>query len=1193
MSDRLIAFIERFDRLPMLGELAGALAHNKSMRAGGLLGSSPALLSARFAARTKRPMLIVTPDQRSAYHTLADLSLFLSDRSDFEPLIFPHTELLPYEDQLPQVSIRLERSLVIRRVCTYTSPDTDKDEDRRIPLIVSPIQALLRRNLPPTVYADHAYHLRRSDELDREAFAEWLVKQGYVFSELVSVRGQFSTRGGIIDVYPLSYPDPVRIELFGDEIDSIRTFDVASQRSVAQITSATLFPTAEEAMQKEALENDECNLVSYFESLLPGAPILLVEPDTVHNEVDKYTARIERRFEEVTAEDHEDHELVLDDEVRHQHIGPLLLPPAELYLSPDALDVQLAKLNPLELSAFRVQAEENSWNFETEPPEFFSDDQGKRIASLLQRGADGHELLILCDTDGQQTRLRNLIDESAQQKELPSKDGAPEILVGELGAGFSIPALNIHLITDREIFGRVRRFKTPAREEIVLPIIELVDLQPGQFVVHLDHGIARFVRLKTIEHEGKSSEYLELSFANDDVLYVPIEQIERVGRYVGSDEKPPALSKLGTKGWEKSKAKAKQAIEDMADELLDLYAKREVQPGHAFAADAPWQLEFEASFPYEETPDQWRAIEETKHDMEAASPMDRLICGDVGFGKTEVAIRSAFKSVCDGKQVAVLSPTTILADQHYHTFRERLSDYPVQIELFSRFRTAAQLKEGVQKLKEGEVDIAIGTHRLLSKDVKFNDLGLIIIDEEQRFGVKHKERLRQLRATVDTLALSATPIPRTLYLSLSGIRDISVITTPPKNRLPIETYIMEWSKDVIEEAILREMQREGQVYFVHNRVETIVGMAAMLQQIVPEARLGIGHGQMSEHELEQVMAKFIRGELDILVATTIIENGLDIPNVNTIIVNNADKFGLSQLYQLRGRVGRDRHRAYCYLLVQDKRSLTGVARERLLALQTHNQLGAGFQIAMRDMEIRGIGNILGRQQHGHIAAIGFDLYTRLLGDAVRKVKGRRELVRDWETMLEMIPKGAIPQSYITFNKQRMAYHQRISKIKQLEEIDQLAEELRDIYGPRPPEVDRLLLGVRLRVMGHDAGFDTVSAGAHRGQLIYHASQAGKADPLKLAALDGIDDLKVTLATKGDAIGLQFEDISGEGNIAEKLLKVFEHLKLSTEELQLLQAENRAQASEARKSSSGGPGTSEPRKMDKPNKKKKKLRLRLR
>ncbi len=1194
MSARLLEFLERVDNLPLLTEVSARLRDRKPARIGGLYGSSPALICTRMGHRSEAPMLVVTPDQSSAYRTLADIQQFASDNTGLQPLIFPHPELLPYEDQLPEMTIRLERSLVFRRVWAFlTHKESGQKKPPPIPLVIAPIQALLRRNLSLSVYAERAFTLELGEPLDREALSAWLVNQGYEHNEMTSVRGQFSVRGGIFDIYPLSFPDPIRIELFGDEIDSIRTFDVATQRSVTKIKGATLYPTAEEEIQRAALEDGSAALVSLLDDLLPNAPIALIEPSAIQSEAEKLQELAAHRYQELTSQEHEDHELVLDDELHHRHIGPLMRPPLELYLSPEELNRQFEQKVCLRLSAFPFTDSSATWSLPVSPPELRGDEHGKRITELIHQGEAGHEILIFCDTEGQEKRLKNLIEEALEQKQFPTREGVPETIVGELGAGFSIADVNVHVLTDREIFGRVRRFKTPGRDEIILPVIDLVDLKPGEYVVHLDYGIGRFVGLKTIEHEGKSSEFLELRYANDDVLYVPIEQIERVGRYVGSDEKPPTLSKLGTKGWEKSKNKAKQAIEDMADELLELYAKRKIQPGHAFPEDEAWQVEFEASFPYEETPDQWRAIEETKRDMQAEGPMDRLICGDVGFGKTEVAIRAAFKAIGDGRQVAVLSPTTILADQHYQTFMDRLADYPVNIRLLSRFRTNAELKEAVKETKEGTVDIVIGTHRLLSKDVSFPDLGLVIIDEEQRFGVRHKERLRQLRATVDTLALSATPIPRTLYLSLSGIRDISVISTPPKNRLPIETYIMEWSKDVIEEAILRELQREGQVYFVHNRVETIVSMAALIQNIVPDARIGIGHGQMSERELEKVMARFIRGELDILVSTTIIENGLDIPNVNTIVVDHADKFGLSQLYQLRGRVGRDRHRAYCYLLVPNKRGLTTIARERLVALQQHNELGAGFQIAMRDMEIRGIGNILGRQQHGHIAAIGFDLYTKLLSETVTRVKGRKELVRDWETSLEMSPKGTFPATYITSNKQRMAYHQRVAKVKTTEEVSNLSEELRDIFGPRPREVDRLLLGIRLRVMGHERGFQVVNAGIHRAHLVYHPSRAAQVEPLELAALDRVDNLKVTLATKGESVAIQFEDQSGEGEMADKLIGVFENLDRPAEELQLMQAEARSVATEQRAETPQEDTKKKPRKLDLIHGRKRKRRARVR
>ncbi|MBN2329713.1 MAG: transcription-repair coupling factor, partial [Candidatus Omnitrophica bacterium] len=649
-----------------------------------------------------------------------------------------------------------------------------------------------------------------------------------------------------------------------------------------------------------------------------------------------------------------------------------------------------------------------------------------------------------------------------------------------------------------------------------------------------------------MEYENREGEYLELEYADGGVLYVPLDQIDRVGRYIGGENVQPSLSKLGTKNWERTKSRARQAIEDMAEELLELYAARTIRHGHSFTKDTTWQNEFEASFLYEETPDQWRAIEEVKSDMENSAPMDRLICGDVGFGKTEVAIRASFKAVMDGKQVAILVPTTILCQQHYNTLRDRLADYPIRVEMMSRFKTDGELRQAAKRISDGELDIVVGTHRLLSKDIRFHDLGLVIIDEEQRFGVKHKERLRQMRKTVDTLTLTATPIPRTLYMSISGIRNMSLVSTPPKNRLPIETYIMEWSKDVISNAALRELSRDGQVYIVHNRVETIYKIAHMLQEIIPQARICVGHGQMSENELEDVMIKFIRREYDILVSTTIIENGIDIPNVNTIIIDHADHFGLSQLYQLRGRVGRDRRRAYCYLLVPSKKALSSIARRRLLALQEHNQLGAGFHLAMRDMELRGIGNILGRQQHGHIAAIGFDLYSKLLRDTVAGLKNNKILALEWDTMLEMSPKGVIPPTYVESSKQRMALHQRIAKIKKPEEIESLADELKDIYGKPPAPVEKLLFGLKIRVRAHQAGFDTVQIRRYQGFLRYHASQAERFNPLRILQLDGRDGLKLVVSTQEDNVGIEFHDAEKRGDLPGRVLNLIDALEQDVE-----------------------------------------------
>ncbi|MBD3267224.1 transcription-repair coupling factor, partial [bacterium] len=854
-----------------------------------------------------------------------------------------------------------------------------------------------------------------------------------------------------------------------------------------------------------------------------------------------FDSLVQKRHNEIQLHPNEDKELDLGQEDFHKHQQILLEPPETLYFPYDKWLGAFASRPVLNLTEFTLEPSPDTINLGCATPELFGEDAKERMKALIQQCQAGRQIIIVCDNTGQQSRLNEILADRRNSGAFPEDAPFPQTLVGSMHRGFSLEAGNLLLCTDREIFGRYRRFQTPPREGIAVPLSDLLELQPGEYVVHIDHGIGRFVRLRRIETDGKQGEYLELEYAEGGVLYVPIEQIDRVGRYVGGENTEPALSKLGTKNWERTKARARQAIEDMAEELLELYATRSTTKGHAFEPDTPWQHEFEASFMYEETADQYRAIEEVKRDMEADEPMDRLICGDVGFGKTEIAIRACFKAIMDGKQVAVLTPTTILCQQHYNTLAERMADYPVRVEMLSRFQTAAEQKQIVEEVAKGEVEMVVGTHRLLSKDVRFADLGLVVIDEEQRFGVKHKERLRQLKKLVDTITMTATPIPRTLYMSISGIRNMSLVSTPPKNRLPIETYIMEWSDDVIQNAALRELSRDGQVYFVHNRVETIYQIGQHLQEILPQARIGVAHGQMSEKELEKIMMDFIHHEYDILLATTIIENGIDIPNVNTIIINKADTFGLSQLYQLRGRVGRDRHRAYCYLLVPTKKGLTSIARRRLLALQEHNQLGAGFHLAMRDMELRGIGNILGRQQHGHIAAIGFDLYTKLLSDTVSTLRDSKKMLIEWETVLEMTPKGTIPTTYVESSKQRMALHQRIAKIKTVEAIEELKAELEDIYGPIPPATERLIQGLRVRVRAYQAGMDTVHLRKNSGYVRYHASQQERFNPMRVLQMDGQDGMKLVVATKGDNVAVEFHDTEKRGDLLSRMIPLLDAL----------------------------------------------------
>ncbi len=1137
ISKSLIPSLPTTNSEPAVQQVLKSLYQSdSSITCGQLIGSSKSLLISTLVQELKRPLILATPEQSDAYLMLDDLQFFLNQRGLEIPLfVFPHLEILPYESTVPELTIRMERLAPIQYFMEHGN------ENEHPFIVITPIAALLKKVPPLETLEQKALRFRSATEISRESVREWLVTQGYEFRDLIAQRGDFSIRGDIVDIYSFSYPDPVRIEFWGDEVDSIRLFDVSTQRSKDQIKETIVYPSNEEPLIREALANEK-ELKSLPSLFGEDTLTVFLEQEVVEKEGVEFFRLADKRYREATTGQKEDHELHLGEEDFHKHQEVLLEAPEILYFTWDDFLDDTDTRQSLYLTEFTLEPSPSHINFGFGTPQIFGEEKADRIQSLIRSCTAGEQVFIICDNTGQQSRMDEILEDQRKRLEIPPDSPFPQTLTGDLHRGFFIHSHKTLICTDREIFGRYRRFRTPVREGIALPVIELVDLKPGDYVVHIDHGIGRFVALRRMELDGKEGEFLEIHYAEGGVLYVPIEQVDRVGRYIGGDNATPTLAKLGTKNWERSKARAKQAIEDMAEELLELYATRSIRQGHSFNTDTTWQHEFEASFLYEETADQWRAIEEVKRDMETMEPMDRLICGDVGFGKTEVGIRAAFKAVMDGKQVAILVPTTILCEQHYNTFRERLADYPIQIEMLSRFRSGGEQKEAIQSIKKGDIDIVVGTHRLLSKDVTFADLGLVIIDEEQRFGVKHKERLRQLRQVVDTLTLTATPIPRTLYMSLSGIRNMSLISTPPKNRLPIETYVMEWSHEVIENAILRELYRDGQVYVVHNRVESILQVANIIQDSVPHARVCVGHGQMSEKELEKVMMSFIRHEYDILVATTIIENGLDIPNVNTIIINHADHFGLSQLYQLRGRVGRDRHRAYCYLLVPSKRALSSISRRRLLALQEHNQLGSGFHLAMRDMEIRGIGNILGRQQHGHIAAIGFDLYSKLLSDTVSTLKGKKGLQPDWETVLEMSPKGGIPPNYVESSKQRMALHQRIAKIKTNEEIQNLEDELTDIYGKPPKPVERLLLGLRIRVRAYQAGMDLVHIGKNRGHLSYHPTQSDRFNPLRVLQLDGKEGLSLRVETKGENLVIRIEDNEKKGNLINRIIPLIEALE---------------------------------------------------
>jgi transcription-repair coupling factor (superfamily II helicase) len=901
----------------------------------------------------------------------------------------------------------------------------------------------------------------------------------------VSEPGTFSRRGGIIDVYPASATEPARIELFGDDIESIRSFDPVTQRSQATLEELVVLPAREITLEHapelaqriasagwDRLGDDLADYTALLEGLRQGryapgvdafAPLLGATSSLVaHLPPDRATVVFEDSVELALAWDSYEAQA----EERREELRAEGLP-ATAFPAPYVPRTQLERESS-EHGAIRVAPADNAIRLGWQSTSSFA---GRLDQFLREVAGAGTGTRVVATP--QAARLAELLAErdvtATPQESLadPPAPGALVLLHVPLAEGFAIPELDLRVFTDAEVFG-FRKPRHPERRRRRVAVGSfLQDLKPGDHVVHEDSGIARFEGFETKQVIGVEREYLILTFA-DGTRWLPTDRIDKITRYVGGQA--PALSVMGGRDWQKTKGKAKRAAAQIARELLRLYAAREATPGHAFGKDTPWQIEMENAFPYTETPDQLLAIEETKKDMERPRPMDRLVVGDVGYGKTEVALRAAFKAVMDGKQVAVLVPTTVLAQQHYETFSERLATFPVKIEMLSRFRLPAEQKETVERIKTGDVDIVVGTHRVLQKDVGFRDLGLVVIDEEHRFGVRHKERLKSMRTEVDVLSMTATPIPRTLHMALSGVRDISVIETPPEDRQPIETHVVERSDDVIRESILRELDRGGQVYYVHNRVIGIEQETERLRKLVPQANFIVGHGQMDERRLERVMVDFADQDHDVLVCTTIIESGLDIPNVNTIVIDRAGTLGLAQLYQLRGRVGRSAEKAYAYLLYNKEASLTEQARARLQAVFEASELGAGFKIAMHDLEIRGAGNILGAEQHGHVAAVGFELYAQLLEEAVNEQRGTKPLAAAVsQIVVDLSLSTAIPDEYIPARARKLEMYRRIAELRELDELVALRDELKDRYGPPPEPMRNLLYGVEVKLRAAKAG----------------------------------------------------------------------------------------------------------------------------
>jgi transcription-repair coupling factor (superfamily II helicase) len=976
-----------------------------------------------------------------------------------------------------------------------------------------------------------------------ETLLDHLASVGYTPMDIVEMPGQYTRRGGILDIYSPEADRPVRFEFFGDEIETIKKFDPETQRSSSPLDEALLLPLTETPVNERLLAavhtrlsgtrieaGDDADLIAesvaaggvtvfpgweFFAGvagadatlldLMPRCLLFAEEPAMIQNQIDRWWNKVEQRHERAS-------------------IGSLIRP-EDIYLRPEVLAAQLSShpgIDIDQLGVVDVLDEDTTLGeivFHSRPtlrfhgsiPAFL-----EQVRSLMQQEA---RMLLVAPNQGEVERLASLL----REYELPYRLGSrlqhagseniydessylagnyrtPIIVRSTLSAGVSLPDANIVLFGANDFSDEadVTARPAPRKSKTGAFVSDFRDLTVGDYVVHVEHGIARYMGLKEIEQDGVSIEFMILEFAEQARLYVPLTRLDLIQKYRSTDAGPaPILNRLGSQQWAKTKARVRKAMQDMADELLKLYAQRKAAQGHAFPPDNEFQREFEDAFDYNETEDQMSAINDIKRDMESTMPMDRLLCGDVGYGKTEVAMRAAFKAVQDGKQVAVLTPTTVLSFQHFETFKERFKQFPISVDMISRFRTAKEQKDILERLEAGKVDILIGTHRLLSKDLKFHDLGLLVVDEEQRFGVRHKERLKQMRREIDVLAMSATPIPRTLHMSLIGLRDMSVIETPPKDRMAIQTVVAKFDEKLIRSAIEVELERSGQIYFVHNRVETIYELAAKIQELVPAARITVGHGQMSEGELEKVMLSFMHHEHDVLVATTIIENGLDIPLANTMIINRADRHGLSELYQLRGRVGRSNRRAYAYLLIPPEQELTEVARRRLAALKEFSDLGAGFKIAALDLELRGAGNMLGGEQSGHIEAVGFEMYTSMLEEAVSKLKGE-ERVEVPATQLSLGIGLRIDESYIAEENQRLRMYKVIAGVQSEGTLADVRAELEDRYGPVPESVRHLLDAAALRLECERIGVAQIDR--KRDQLHIRFTESAGVDPGRLMKL---------------------------------------------------------------------------------------------
>lgn len=1153
----------------------GLEANLSEQMVSGLTGSARSLMLSAIYRKTGKSQLVVTHNLFQAQKLFDDLVSILGEEHVF---LYPVNELISSEVAVASPEMRGQRLEALNR---WTS---DKEA-----IVIAPIAGVRRLLPPPSMWKGRQFTFRIGEEIERTNMLNQCISMGYQRVEMVSAPGHLSVRGGIVDIYPLTEEHPIRIELFDTEVDSIRFFDVETQRSISQEKQVTIGPAKEILLDEGHFQRGVIKLEEQLafslkkikdevvkEKLVDqvGAEIESLKQQTMFDSMYKYmsmyyekahtlidympsqgavfvdeVSRVQEMIESLEREEADWQTTMLSQ-------GGAVLDMKMSQSWEDILQRSSAPMIYLSLFLRHVPSTnpQNIVNIQSKTMQNFHGQLHLLKNEVIRWKEAGYSISFICAGDDRAVRMKSVLEDYeieaaiVNSEHLPVK-GQAQITIGHFMSGFELPLQRMIVITEEEVFTKKTR-KPKRRQKLsnAERIKSYSELKVGDWVVHVNHGIGKYLGIDTLKVGDIHKDYMHISYAGNDKLYVPVDQIDQVQKYIGSEEKAPKLYALGGSDWKKVKKKVKSSVEDIAEDLIRVSAERERSKGHPFSHDGPEQQEFEASFPYQETEDQSQSIEEIKQDMERERPMDRLLCGDVGYGKTEVALRSAFKAIMDGKQVAFLVPTTILAQQHYETIRERFQGFAINIGLLSRFRTRKEMKETTDNLKKGSCDIVVGTHRLLSKDIVFKDLGLLIVDEEQRFGVTHKEKIKRMKANVDVLTLTATPIPRTLHMSMLGVRDLSVIETPPENRFPVQTYVVEYNESLVRESIERELARGGQVYFLYNRVEDIESMADKISMLVPEANVRFAHGRMTEGELETVMLDFLEAQTDVLVTTTIIETGVDIPNVNTLIIHNADRMGLSQLYQLRGRVGRSNRVAYAYFTHQRDKVLTEVAEKRLQSIKEFTELGSGFKIAMRDLSIRGAGNLLGAEQHGFIASVGFDLYSQMLKEAIDEKKELIEnkdepkVEKEPDIELDVKVDAYIPELYIPDSKQKIDMYKRFKTLESQRDLLDLQNEMIDRFGDYPPEVSYLFSVARIKLLAKQEKVESISEKNQQCKVVLSEETTRRIDGSKLFSIVNKISTKLNLSMLGSQIVIHLKTKSiSDGEYVEILEQVLSKL----------------------------------------------------